>query len=835
MRKPLPVLKHRLWLLGFLVLLAMAVQGQGVLPKLSGLVMDKQSDEPLPYVSVYLKKNGRGTLTDSAGGFRWTGLPIALPDTLEIASVGYKVLSIPLALGMDSLPLRIKLEVLPPSGEAVVKVKYNRALWFWRKVMANKFRSDKMNWENYRYEIYNKLELDLNNIKPEKISGNFLVKPLNFVFGFVDSTSEASAFLPVYLTETLSDYYYQQKPERSYEVIKATKANGIENESLVKELGGTYQNVNVLGNLIPVFDKDFISPFHVNAPAYYQFKLADTAYQNGKRLVHLLFFAKRKGENTFDGDCWVYDTSFALQKITLRPASEVNVNFIEGLTLIQEFKKLNDTAWYVYKDRFVADISPIGKRKLGFKGRKTTTYENMVVNDTATLAFIRQAKKPAQIDLAENHAQIADSSWLRLRHEPLSKTEQTVYKVLDTLNKNPTYLFYRDVVEVIAKGTRDVGNVRLGPWYYWLSGNLWEGVRTRFDVYSNKGFSEKWQWGGYLAYGSLDRQLKGKIQVRYLFNKDPWTLLTLSYRNDIDNRQMYYDQLGTDNIFATILRRPGIPFKFQQIEETKAEFFREGHSGLSVGLTASHRRYTALQNLPGVSFFKSTGSNPFLTVETQLRLRYAFGERHYVDNFERTSLGTLFPIVDFKYTKSWPGLMGNTNDYQKIDLTVSDDIKIAPYGYFHYNLFAGKVFGVAPYQMLDILPGNELYYYNRYAFNLMYQFEFLTDRYAGIQLEHNIGSGIFRWFGPSRKFKLRQFWNLKAVVGDLSQANQAYNFVGPHPFRSLNNNTYVEIGTGVDNIFKFFRVDLVWGLAPQANALPSDRRFGVFASYRFNF
>ncbi|MFX5933762.1 hypothetical protein ABTE76_19555, partial [Acinetobacter baumannii] len=75
---------------------------------------------------------------------------------------------------------------------------------------------------------------------------------------------------------------------------------------------------------------------------------------NGKRLVHLRFSGKRKGENTFDGDCWVFDTAFAVQKITLRPSAEVNINFIEGLTLIQEFKKINDTAWFIYKDKFVA-------------------------------------------------------------------------------------------------------------------------------------------------------------------------------------------------------------------------------------------------------------------------------------------------------------------------------------------------------------------------------------------------------------------------------------------------------------------------------------------------
>ncbi|MFW1461729.1 hypothetical protein ACEWA6_24315, partial [Vibrio parahaemolyticus] len=91
--------------------------------------------------------------------------------------------------------------------------------------------SDKKVWKNYAYEIHNKLELDINNINKEKLSKNALIKPLNFVFGYIDSTSETKPYLPLYLTETLSDYYYQRDPERIFERIKATKTNGFENES----------------------------------------------------------------------------------------------------------------------------------------------------------------------------------------------------------------------------------------------------------------------------------------------------------------------------------------------------------------------------------------------------------------------------------------------------------------------------------------------------------------------------------------------------------------------------------------------------------------------------
>ena len=213
--------------------------------------------------------------------------------------------------------------------------------------------------------MYNKLELDLDNVNKEKLAKNILLKPLSFVLDYVDSTSEEKPFLPVYLTETLSDYYYQGDPRKTREVIKATITNGIDNESIIKQLGATYQNINVYDNSIPVFNKMYVSPFSDNGDNFYNFKLLDTQYLAGKRLVHFAFTPKRPGGDMFTGDCWVHDTSFSIQKIMLRPGIDANLNYITGLTLIQEYKLVYDSIWFLYKDKFVADVRPTGKNRLG--------------------------------------------------------------------------------------------------------------------------------------------------------------------------------------------------------------------------------------------------------------------------------------------------------------------------------------------------------------------------------------------------------------------------------------------------------------------------------------
>lgn len=797
---------------------------------LRGEVLDKQSDEPIPFASAVFRVSGRGRLTDSLGRFE---LPVgswATGDTLEITSVGYKPLLIPFSAIKDSSFLTLHIEVLPPSHETVVHAKYSRSLWFWRKIIAHKPKNDRHQWQNYSYEIYNKLELDIDNIDKEKLEKNKLLKPLNFVLDYVDSTSEKKPYLPVYLVETLSDYYYQTNPPRSREVIKANITNGIDNESLMKQLGGTYQNVDVYSDRIPVFSKDFISPFSDNGDNYYNFKLLDTQYLNRRRLVHFAFTAKRKGENTFDGDCWVNDTSFAIQKITMRPQLEANINFITGLSIIQEFKLINDTTWFLYKDKFVADLSPVGEKHISFKGRKTATYKNVVVNDSSITNELAKSKPTTDIILLPQTDNLPDSFWQAHRHEPLNKDEQTVYKVLDTLEKNKTYIHVRNATNFLLTGTKDVGNIRIGPWYYWLTGNAWEGTRVRWDVATNFGFSKNLYLHGYLAYGFKDQDFKGKAEVKYMFGRTPWSYITALYKKDLDNGIVYYDQLSSDNIFAALFRKPNVPFKYQEIEEKKLEYYTETNKGFAIGLTATSKKYNPLVNLPDKSLFPQ----PLNNFEASIRLRYAFEEHTIEDNFLRTSLGSVYPIVELKFSHGFKNVLSSAYTYNRIDFSVNDYLSIPPYGTLYYNLFAGKVFGTLPYQMLAIQPGNEWYYYSRSSFNLMNRFEYLTDQYAGFSIEHNIGSGIFRYTALTRKLKLRQLWMVKGVVGNLSDANKQLNFVGNYPFQSLDKKLYLEVGTGVDNILKFFSVNFIWRVLPKPLPAATQQKFGVFLGFRFS-
>ncbi len=799
---------------------------------ISGVVLDASSEEKIPFASVQFEHSSNGKLTDSAGSFtfyfrKWPS------DTLLITCVGYQPFRYILNPRKDSIFLTVLLERGSFSEAASVKVKVNKGLLVWRKIIQHKPDNDRYRFDNFSYELYNKLELDLKNINFQKFGRLKPLKPISNLINQNIDTAEGIRYLPAYMTEAVSDYYYQKNPKRRREIIKAANLNGIKNQSMLKFLGGMDQVVNVYNNFIPVFDKQFVSPVSDHGDFYYNYRVVDTQMIAGHRYYHLIFTPRRMGGDTFEGDCWVHVGSFAVQRMNLRLGKEANVNFVENLSIIQEYHMLTDSTWFISKDKYVVDVSPRGIERAGFIGRKTTTYRNVVVNDSSVTRELARNKQTEEIITLPGISEKSKEFWDTARHEPLTKTESAIIKMIDTLTKAPVFKKITKTMSMIGTGYKDIGNYQIGPWFNWVSSNGWEGLRIRFDLGTNKHFNKKIKFHGYLAYGFGDKKLKGMAETFYLPKKDPRMYLYASFTKDLDWGQNYYGEVSQDNIFALAVRKQGIPVKNIQVEEKRFEFFKEMLPWLSSRITILHKSTLPLRNLVPIDSFRATASgDPLKTFEISLQLRFAWLERFLESHFYRTSLGSSYPIGEISISRGFSGVFRSSYTYSKVSASIAGNTKIPPLGNLQWYVFGGKTFGTLPFTLLDIAPGNEIHYYNKYAFNMMNRWEFIHDRYAGINLEHNIGNGIFRLFP---KLRLRQFWTAKTLWGSLTPANRAFNFKEGYSFQTLDGNTYLELGTGVDNIFKVFRVDFIWRVLPARLPKEGDKSFGIFGSFRVSF
>ena len=145
----------------FLLLTAVITSAQTKI--LSGIVKDSHSEERIPFASVSFKNSTTGKLSDSSGSFTFY-LNNWPSDTLEITCVGYQPFRYIIDKRKDSILVSINMERGTFNEGASVKVKVNKGLLVWRKIVEHKPQNNPYRFDNFSYELYNKLELDLKNI-----------------------------------------------------------------------------------------------------------------------------------------------------------------------------------------------------------------------------------------------------------------------------------------------------------------------------------------------------------------------------------------------------------------------------------------------------------------------------------------------------------------------------------------------------------------------------------------------------------------------------------------------------------------------------------------------
>ena len=145
----------------------------------------------------------------------------------------------------------------------------------------------------------------------------------------------------------------------------------------------------------------------------------------------------------------------------------------------------------------------------------------------------------------------------------------------------------------------------------------------------------------------------------------------------------------------------------------------------------------------------------------------------------------------------------------------------------------GKTFEPVPLGLLSVIPGNQTIWtiYNTFP-NLNF-YEFVTDTYVTLHLEHNFNGRIFARIPFLRKLNLREIVGIRGAWGELSDENILLSSPTNIPLQAPTENIYWEYSFGIGNIFKIFRIDFNF----RGNYLdnPGARTFGVKGTFGFSF
>jgi hypothetical protein len=792
---------------------------------LKGSIIDASTNEILPYVNISFLNTNIGTITEDNGTFY---LETTIDkDSILISYVGYESQILKIKK-FKTQELEIKLVPTEMNlNEITVYAGENPAHPIFRSILKNKKMNNPEKLEHFNCEVYNKLQIDLNNVT-EKFKQRKAFKKFQFVFELEDSSEVmGKTYLPVFLTENYSRYYYQKRPKRKKEITVASRISGIENKSYIEFTGQMYIDINLYDNYVNVFGQQFVSPFSNTGMLVYKYFLEDSAYLDNKWCYNITFKPRRKQEKTFYGDFWVNDTTWAIKKVNARISEDANINYVKDLIIDQEYTAFGDTIWFKTKDEMFADIN-LADKAVGFFGRKQTIYKNLDFTEQPDNFFsATQIEESIIADTAKvNEVQ----QWNDLRPEKLTEEQEEIYEMVDSVKNVPLFRTVTDLIYLLAYGYYLYKDFEFGPYFKTYSFNPIEGSRFRIGGRTSNNFSTRIMLYGHLAYGTKDEEFKYGLGALYMFKKDPRLALDVFYENDLYLLGQSVNAFSEDNILASVLSvRPNdnlLPLKRYRLSLEKEWF-----TGFSNEIKLFYGRVLPSNKIPFGNLATGETHPELRTAEVTLNTRFAYNEKVVRGEFERVSLGSIYPIIDLELTAGLPNVLESDFEYYRIRLNISDRIDIKPFGYLKYQLMAGKIIGKVPFPLLILHEGNETYAMDLYSYNLMNYYEFASDFYQGVYLEHHFQGLFLNKIPLFRKLKWREILYAKMLRGTISDENKAqWDF--PETLGELTT-PYVEAGVGIENIFKIIRIDAIWRLSNLNK--PDIQTFGIRAKFQLIF
>ena len=785
-----------------------------------GTVVD-DTGLPMPSVNISFQGTIVGIITDIDGKYSLeTNKP---SDTLLASFIGFKEVRKSVSIravqtiDFELLPQFLELDDVVITANRKDK---NPAVTFMKKVVAAKSENDVYAQNYVQYEVYGKVELDLNNLD-EEFQDRKVMQRFGFMFESENQgDSTTKPYVPVILAENLSEYYYRKFPKEQKEVILASRISGVKNESVHEQLANTYLKINLYDDFVDVFTKGFVSPLSSTGSLFYKYYIVDSLSINGDKCLQLKVVPRRDEDLAFNGDIWISKQSKALVKADLSISKNTSINWVNGLDVKQEFEWQND--FYVLTKEFtLLDFSISEKNdKTGLYARKHASYNNVIINKEMPNSFYKN-----EITVAAEALDKPDEYWAGARHDTLSDNEEQIYNNVQKLQKIPFFMSMKEVMTTALTGYQDIGFLEVGPYLKLITHNPVEGVRLRLGVRTNTRFSEKIRLGGHLAYGFLDQRWKYGGTFLYLPNKDPRQAMGINYKYDIEQMGQSESAYPVDHILGSLLRRRPLD-KLSMVQEVEAYYEKEWKRGVSNTLSIINRNVYANQ----FDDFSAFGGY-FNSTEIRLSTRIALGEKYVMNDFDRITLGSSKPVIRFAYGYGIKAQNIGDYEYHRVSFDWKHRIGMRGLGYSKYYVSAGKIYGNMPYPLLTVLAGNENYTYDHLSYNLMNYYEFVVDQYVSLYYTHYFNGLFLNKIPLVKKLDFRELVWGKGVWGSLRPDQKN---IHPLPgFLNALNQPYYEAGFGLENIFRVLRFDAFWRLSHLDN--PGISTFAVRGSMQIKF
>jgi hypothetical protein len=772
------------------------------------------------YASVAFKGTSDGVITNEDGRFYLESAQTQ--KILNVSFVGYNDVDIVLEKAVT-----YQMNVILSKDEQLSEVKIytgktskknNPAIDILRKIWARKRKNGLRQFEQYAMDKYEKVEFDMNSIDSAFMK-NRLFKGMDFIFKQMDTSKiTGKTYLPIFINESISKVYGDNKFNKKKEFLLGNKNSGLGNsqgvDGFVKDL---YAEYDIYDNYIQFFDKTFTSPLSKTGIDVYNYVLTDSAFVKNKWCYNIVYYPRRKSELTFKGDFWVSDSTWAIKSINMAATKSANINWVKDIYIEQEFDVLNDSVFLLDRDYIMTDFAlNKSEKSKGVYGKRTTMFRNHEFNKSKPASFYKE-----EVNYIDESAFVKpDDFWESNRFEKLNNDEKGIYKMLDTLKTVKKFKRMYSFVQILGTGYYRFDGFDYGPLFSTVGFNEIEGLRLRVGGRTFFSRNDLFRFQGYSAYGFRDQRFKFGISGKWLFGKKHRFIVSGGHRQDVE--QLGASLTTTNDVLgrsfaSSALFTAGANFSLSNISLTSLNVEVEPFKNFMVEVGINHRTLNSASDKFSLAYYTTlpdangSGGITRSTInqaEANVMLEYTPNRKAIGVGVERTFVDAPYARFFVNLSHGFKNVLNSDFNYNKVQIYYKKPIVIGAIGRLNVITELGKTFGTVPLGLMSIIPGNQTFFTIENTFNTLNFYEFESDAYGTISLQHNFGGRLFSRVPYLRKLNWRETIGIKGVYGSITYANRAINATGL--IYKAPENGFWEYNVGIGNIFKVFKIEYSW-------------------------
>ncbi|CAN5576748.1 DUF5686 and carboxypeptidase regulatory-like domain-containing protein [soil metagenome] len=797
--------------------------------RIHGKIVD-ENQEALPFATLHIRNTSLGTTTNADGYFSLEVKPGT--HDLVVQYVGYRshtqrveIFDEPVELNITLYPevFELKEVVIQSNGE-------DPAYEVIRNTIKN--RKDYLREVNsYQCDVYIK-GLQRLDQAPKSILGI----PINLDTGIV------------YLSESISRFSFKQ-PDKVREEMISSKVSGDNNAFSYNQ--ASEMMFSFYENLIQVQDlneRGFISPIANNALAYYDYALDGTFEEDGYLINKISVIPKRKNDPVFSGKLYIVEDSWRIHSLDFLLTKNNQIEFVDSLKVNQVYAPVEtgdgQKPWMMITQQFNFQFQAFGFVGNGYFIGVHSNYE-------IEPAFGKKFFTNELLSIKEE-ANLKDPEyWNRERPVPLTSIEKQDYEQKDSLRIIKESQPYLDSI--------DARNNRLRPSNLFISGytyrnsfkkksltfdpltrifqyNTVEGLTPHLSIQYLKTFEDRsfYRISPAFRYGFSNQRFNAQIEALFYYNP-----LKFSYGAVTMGRMVeQFNPSGPIRPFINTVYTLLAERNYMKLFGKNFINYRhriEIANGVMITGSVEYAQREPLFNTTTFSFKnqeettftpnepahnrienKSFERHQSLIANISVRLRLA--QKYITRPNQKIILDTKYPTITLDYQKGVAGILGSDINFDRVSANLSHTLNLKMYGATDLSLTAGTFLNTKALTFIDFkhFNGNRtIINTGQNNFQLLDYYFYSTDGSClEGHLEHHFNGFIFNKIPFIRQLK----WQAVSVI------NYLFTDDLPH---------YIELGAGIEHIFKVGRIDFYRSFQPQVSSernIENSRwgiRFGI--------